>query len=65
MLVISLAKWHGLVNYIDIKAKRRHLKELTCKGTSSRCLSVFIDCRLEIQSVMWVFPTQLCELLPL
>jgi hypothetical protein len=24
---------HGLVNYIDNKAKCRHLKKLTCKGT--------------------------------
>jgi hypothetical protein len=25
---------HGLINYIDTKAKCRHLKKLTCKGTS-------------------------------
>ncbi len=24
---------HGLINYIDTKAKCRHLKKLTCKGT--------------------------------
>jgi hypothetical protein len=36
---------------------------LTCKGLCGRCLSEFID--LEIQSVMLVFSTQLCELLPL
>ncbi len=24
---------HGLINYIDTKAKFRHLKKLTCKGT--------------------------------
>ncbi len=36
-----LAK-HGLINYIDTKAKCRHPKILTCKG---RCLSEFIDWR--------------------
>jgi hypothetical protein len=25
--------WHKLINYIDNKAKRRHLKTLTSKGT--------------------------------
>ncbi len=30
---------HGLINYIDIKAKCRHLKNFTCKGT---LLQVFI-----------------------
>jgi hypothetical protein len=24
---------HGLINYIDTKAKCRHLKKLACKGT--------------------------------
>jgi hypothetical protein len=24
---------HGLINYVDTKAKCRHLKQLTCKGT--------------------------------
>ncbi len=54
---------HGQINYIDTKAKFRHLKKLICKGT---LLQVFIrDYRLEIQSVMLVFSTQLFELLPL
>ena len=54
---------HGLINYIDNKAKYRHLKILNCKGTLRQ---VFIRvCRLEIQSVMLVFSNQLCELLPL
>ena len=53
---------HGLVNYIDTKAKCRHLKKLTCKGT----LQVFIRVyKLLIHSVMLAFSTQLCELLPL
>jgi hypothetical protein len=48
---------------IDTKAKCRHLKKLTCKGTLRQ---VFIGVyRLEIQSVMMVFSTQLSELLPL
>ncbi len=56
---------HGLINYKDTKTKCkcRHLKNLTCKGTLRQ---VFIRVyRLEIQSVMLVFSTQLCELLPI
>ncbi len=54
---------HGLINYIDTKAKCLHLKEVTCKGILRQ---VFIRIyRLEIQSVMLEFSTQLCELLPL
>ncbi len=56
-------KYHGLVNYIDTKAKCRHLKKLTCKET---LWQVFIRVyRLEIQSAMLVFSTQLFELLPI
>jgi hypothetical protein len=48
---------------IEVNAKCRHLKNMTCKGTSQQ---VFIRVyRLEIQSIMLVFSTQLCELLPL
>jgi hypothetical protein len=53
---------HGLINYIDTKAIccHCHPKKLTCKGTLRQ---VFIRVyRLEIQSVMLVFSTQLCEL---
>jgi hypothetical protein len=54
---------HGLINYIHTKAKCRLLKKLTCKGTLRQ---VFIRVyRLEVQSVMLVFSTQLCELLSL
>ncbi len=54
---------HWLINYKDTKAKCRHLTKFTCKGTLRQ---VFIRVyRLEIQSVMLVFSTQLCELLPL
>jgi hypothetical protein len=43
------------------KAKCRHLKKLICKGTLQQ---VFIRVyRLETQSFMLVFSTQLCELL--
>jgi hypothetical protein len=54
---------HGLINYIDTRAKYRHVGKLTSKGILRQ---VFIRVyRLEIQSVMLVFSTQLCELLPL
>jgi hypothetical protein len=54
---------HGQINYVDTTAKCRHLKILTCKGTLRQ---VFIRVyRLEIQSVMFVFSTQICELLRL
>jgi hypothetical protein len=54
---------HGLINYIDTKAKCRHLKKWICKGTLRQ---MFIRVYgLEIQSIMLVFSTQLCELLPL
>jgi hypothetical protein len=52
-----------IVDCVDTKAKCRHLKKLTSKGTLRQ---VFIRVyRLEIQSVILVFSTQLCELLPL
>ncbi len=55
---------HGLNKCIDIKAKSRYKKIWQCEGTLLR--QVFIKvCRLEIQSVMLVFSTHLCELLPL
>ncbi len=58
-----LGNAHGKITYKDTKAKCRHLKKLTCKETLRE---VFIRVyRLEIQSVMLVFSTQLCELLPL
>ncbi len=54
---------HGQINYKDTKSKWRHLKILTCKGTLRQ---VFVRVyRLEIQTVMLVFSTQLCVLLPL
>ncbi len=56
----SLGYDDGLINCIDTKARCRHLKILTSKGTLRH---VFIRVyRLEIQSVMLVFPAQLCEL---
>jgi hypothetical protein len=43
---------HGLINYIDDKAKCGHLKKITCKETLRQ---VFIRVyRLEIQSVVLV-----------
>ncbi len=54
---------HGLINYIDTKAKWLHIKKLSCNGT---LLQVFIRVyRLEIQSVMLVFSTQLVNFCPL
>jgi hypothetical protein len=47
---------HGLINYIDTKAKCRHLKILICKDFAAGVYRVY---RLEIQSVMLVFSTQL------
>jgi hypothetical protein len=47
----------------NTKAKCRHLKKFTCKGTLRQVSSRVY--RLEIHSVMLVFSTQLCELLPL
>jgi hypothetical protein len=54
---------HVLTNYIDATAKCRHLKILTCKGTLRQVFIIVY--RLEIQSVVLVFSTKLCELLPL
>jgi hypothetical protein len=47
---------HGLINYIDTKAKCRHRKKFTWKETLRQ---VFIRVyRLETQSVMVVLSTQ-------
>ncbi len=55
----SSVSHHGLINYIDTKAKC-HIKILTCKVTLRQvCIRVY---RLEIPSVMLVL-TQLCEVL--
>ncbi len=61
--IITDGYCHGLINYIDIKAKCCQLKKFTYNGT---LLQVFIRVyRLVIQSVMLEFSTQLWELLPL
>ncbi len=54
---------HGLITCVDIKAKCRYLKKLTCEGTLRQVFNRVY--RLDIQSVMLVFSTQLYELLPL
>jgi hypothetical protein len=54
---------HRLINYKGPKTKFHHLKKFTCTGTL-RQVSIRVY-RLEILSVMLVFSTQLCELLPL
>ncbi len=54
---------YGLINYIDTKAKCRHPKILNYIGTLRQvCIKVY---SLDIKSVMLVFSTQLCKLLPL
>ncbi len=45
----------GLINYIDTKAKCRHLKKLTCKGTLRQGLSEFINWRYS-QSCWYFWP---------
>ncbi len=51
--------YHRLINYIDTKAKCRHLKNWSVKGLCGRCfIRVY---RLNIKSVMLVFSTQLCK----
>ena len=54
---------HGLIKYIDTKAKFRHLKKFTCKWTLRQVFVIVY--RLEIQSVMLIFLTQICEMLSL
>ncbi len=61
-LTVFMTWVHRLIN-TDTKAKCRHLKKLTCKGTLRQVYIIVY--RLEIQSVTLVFSTQLCELLPL
>ncbi len=63
MLIFSdFAVDHGLINYIETKAKGCHLKKITCKGTLRQ---VFIRVyRLELHfNHMLVVLIQLCELL--
>jgi len=33
---------HGLINYVDIEAKWRHLKKFTCKGTLRQVFTVSV-----------------------
>jgi hypothetical protein len=51
------------IRLIEVNAKCHHLKKITRKRTLRQgFIKVY---RLDIQSVMLVFSTQLCELLPL
>ncbi len=62
LYVVMVTLYHGLINYINTKAKCRHLKKFTCKGT---LLHMFIRVyRLVKQSVMLEFLTKFCELCP-
>jgi hypothetical protein len=49
---------HGLIKFIDNKVKCRHLQNFTCKGTLRQVVFIRVY-RLEIQSVMLVFSTQI------
>ncbi len=53
---------HRLINYIDTKAKYRHLKYWTVKGLCGRCLSEFVDWRYS-QSC-WYFRTSFVNCCP-
>jgi hypothetical protein len=55
---------HGLINYIDTKAKCRHLKHWPVKGLGGRCLSEFIDWRY-IVSHVGIFDPALWTVAPL
>jgi len=50
-------------NFMDTNANCHHLNKFTCKGTLWQVFSKVY--RLEVQSVILVFSTQLCELLPI
>jgi hypothetical protein len=65
MLIFSdFATDHGLINYIETKAKGCHLKKFTCKGTLRQVFIIVY--RLELHfNHMLVFLTQLCEVLTL
>ncbi len=53
----------SLPSHLSLLSKCRHLKKLTCKGIFRQAfIRVY---RLERQSVMLVFSTRLCKLLPL
>ncbi len=54
----------GPINYIDIKAKCRHLKKIICKRDFAAGVLITVY-RLEMQTVLLVFSTLLCELFPL
>ncbi len=53
---------HGLINYIDTKAKCRHLKYLSVKGLCGRCLPEFIDWRY--RQYCWYFRPSFVQCCP-
>ncbi len=58
LLTLAFSEAHGLINYIDNKAKCRYLKTLTCKGTLRQ---VFIRIyRLETGSTLHPVPPLPC-----
>ncbi len=52
---MRIGKHHGLIKYTDTKAKCRHLKKFSCKGTFRLCLSEFIDWRYSQSQSCWYF----------
>ncbi len=62
---IRLTLCHGLINYVDTKAKCRHLKIFTRKGTLWQVFIKSLQTGDIVSHVGIVFSTQLCELLPL
>ncbi len=56
LLNLLLGSLHGLINYIDTKAKCRHLKYWPVKGLFGKCLSKLIDWRY-IQSYWYFLPS--------
>jgi hypothetical protein len=61
----ALAKDHRLINYIDSKAKCRHLNILTCKATFWQAFIRFDGVEIQYSQSGWDFAIQLRELLPL
>jgi hypothetical protein len=53
---------HGLINYIETKAKGCHLKKFTCKGTLRQVFIRVYRLELHFNHILVVL-TQLCELL--
>ncbi len=56
IVFLCYAHAHGLINYIDTKAKCRYLKKLTCKGTL-RQVFVTVSRQLSLAVDRWIIGT--------